>query len=183
MKYKVTYRNGTTKIIDTNSIKDADDFFTVAYVKNGVNQIIAVRASSEQEAKKKFMDYMQKKGRQVEFVGIKRGKEDKPGMPVIDNCVKDQSMPDSYPSLNISPFIQLRNSIDSIQDYIKHVQSKGNSDAAKRIYSRAKTDLQQTIKQAEDEIKKYRSFLDKLESGVGSVKQESIKLISQADKL
>lgn len=89
MKYKVTYRDGTTKIIDTNSIKDADDFFTVSYVNNGVNQIIAVRASSEQEAKQKFTDYMKKKGRQVEFVGVTRGKEDKPGMPVIDTRVKD----------------------------------------------------------------------------------------------
>lgn len=89
MKYKVTYRDGTTKIIDTNSIKDADDFFTVSYVNNGVNQIIAVRASSEQEAKQKFIDYMKKKGRQVEFVGVTRGKEDKPGLPVIDTCVKD----------------------------------------------------------------------------------------------
>lgn len=89
MKYKVTYRNDTTKIVDTNSIKDANDFFTVAYTKNGINQIIAVRASSEQEAKQKFMDYMKKKGRQVEFVGVTRGKEDKPGLPVIDTCVKD----------------------------------------------------------------------------------------------
>lgn len=89
MKYKVTYRNGTTRIIDTNSIKDAGDFFTVSYVNNGVNQIIAVRASSEQEAKQKFTDYMKKKGRKVEFVGVTRGKEDKPGMPVIDTRVKD----------------------------------------------------------------------------------------------
>lgn len=89
--YKVKANDCDTamKAVEDACVKDADNFFTVAYTKNGVNQIIAVRASSEQEAKQKFMDYMQKKGRKVEFVGITRGKEDKPGMPVIDTCVKD----------------------------------------------------------------------------------------------
>lgn len=87
-KYKHGDKTRIMAVSDCD-IKDSEDFYTVAYTKNGVNQIIAVRASSEQEAKQKFMDYMQKKGRKVEFVGITRGKEDKPGMPVIDTCVKD----------------------------------------------------------------------------------------------
>ena len=89
--YKVKAKDCDTamKAVEDACVKDSQDFYTIAYTKNGVNQIIAVRASSEQEAKQKFMDYMQKKGRKVEFVGITQGKEDKPGMPVIDTCVKD----------------------------------------------------------------------------------------------
>ena len=89
--YKVKANDCDTamKAVEDACVKDSEDFYTVAYTKDGVNQIIAVRSSSEQEAKQKFMDYMQKKGRKVEFVGITRGKEDKPGMPVIDTCVKD----------------------------------------------------------------------------------------------
>lgn len=89
--YKVKAKDCDTamKAVEDACVKDSEDFYTVAYTKNGVNQIIAVRASSEQEAKQKFMDYMQKKARKVEFVGITQGKEDKPGMPVIDTCVKN----------------------------------------------------------------------------------------------
>lgn len=148
MKYKVTYRNGTTRIIDTNSIKDADDFFTVAYTKNGINQIIVVRASSEQEAKQKFIDYMKKKGRQVEFVGITRGKEDKPGLPVIDTCVKD--IRESYEVAGVRIYEDTRTgtvelnfsasgtvSIQQAENLIKNIQSA--IDRAKTIENEYKT--------------------------------------------
>lgn len=152
MKYKITYSDGTVRIVDTNSVnkvvKDADDFFTVAYTKNGINQIIAVRASSEQEAKQKFTDYMKKKGRQVEFVGVTRGKEGKPGMPVIDTRVKD--VRESYEVAGVRIYEDTRTgkvelnfsasgtvSIQQAEDLIKNIQSAINK--AKTIENEYKT--------------------------------------------
>ena len=117
--YKVKAKDcdAAMKAVEDACVKDSQDFYTVAYTKNGVNQIIAVRASSEQEAKQKFMDYMQKKGRKVEFVGITQGKEDKPGMPVIDTCVKDYGQKDAL--------------VDMLNGAIRFIQADNYAQAAK----------------------------------------------------
>lgn len=127
--YKVKAKDCDTamKAVEDACVKDADNFFTVAYTKDGVNQIIAVRASSEQEAKQKFMDYMQKKGRKVEFVGIMRGKEDKPGMPVIDTCIKakDKDIDAQYAADLAQEIVSLcrRNKIEQAKNVLKKLNT------------------------------------------------------------
>ena len=66
------------------TMRIADGEYTVSYVQNGVNQIIGVRANSEEEAKQKFLAYKARKGYDAEFVGVSYGFESKPGFPVID---------------------------------------------------------------------------------------------------
>lgn len=127
--YKVQAKDCDTamKAVEDACVKDAGDFFTVSYVNNGVNQIIAVRAHSEQEAKQKFTDYMKKKGRQVEFVGVTRGKEDKPGMPIIDTCIKakDKDIDAQYVAVLAEEIVSLcrRNKIEQAKNVLKKLNT------------------------------------------------------------
>lgn len=73
------------------NMRIADGEYTVSYVQNGVNQIIGVRANSEEEAKQKFLTYKARKGYDAEFVGVSYGFESKPGFPIIDEAIADTS--------------------------------------------------------------------------------------------
>ena len=90
--------NDSAIVVNNHSLKRsdtvgrfADGEYTVSYVQNGVNQIIGVRANSEEEAKEKFLAYKQRKGYNAEFVGVSYGFESKPGFPIIDEAIKDET--------------------------------------------------------------------------------------------
>lgn len=67
-------------------IKAADELYTVSYIGNGVNQVIAVKANSADEAKQKFLNYAKSKNRTVTINGISEGAIMKPGLPILDKC-------------------------------------------------------------------------------------------------
>lgn len=71
--------------IKDSAIKDAD-MFNITFERNGVHQSNLVRASSEEEAKQKFMSYAEKHNLpDAKIISVGPNKEGyKPGKPVID---------------------------------------------------------------------------------------------------
>lgn len=71
--------------VNDSAIKDAD-MFNITFERNGVYQSNLVKASSEEEAKQKFMSYAKKHNLpEAKITGIGPNKEGyKPGKPVID---------------------------------------------------------------------------------------------------
>lgn len=76
--------------IKDSAIKDAD-MFNITFERNGVYQSNLVKASSEEEAKQKFMSYAKKHNlSEAKIISVGLNKEGyKPGKPVIDNNIKD----------------------------------------------------------------------------------------------
>lgn len=72
--------------IKDSAIKDAD-MFNITFERNGVYQSNLVKASSEEEAKQKFMSYAEKHNLpNAKIISVSLNKEGyKPGKPVIDN--------------------------------------------------------------------------------------------------
>lgn len=78
---------GPASIIDKLNIKDVNGLYTISFIANDVTQMNLIRATSEQDARDKFIRYMQKKGRKVDNIYSVRPAQNydlKPGIPVID---------------------------------------------------------------------------------------------------
>lgn len=88
LKAKYGEKEGTKRYLqgeNDSAIKDAD-MFNITFERNGVYQSNLVKASSEEEAKQKFMSYAKKHNLpEAKIIGIGPNKEGyKPGKPVID---------------------------------------------------------------------------------------------------
>lgn len=88
LKAKYGEKEGTKRYLqgeNDSAIKDAD-MFNITFERNGVYQSNLVKASSEEEAKQKFMSYAKKHNLpEAKIIGIGPNKEGyKPGKPIID---------------------------------------------------------------------------------------------------
>lgn len=112
---------------ETCDVKDEEAVYTVSYVQNGVNQIIGVKANSESEARDKLLAYKQRKQKQVEVVGVRKGFEFRPGFPIIDECGADSPVnvqDDNRPAVGSTtdvvelPEHELHNTMQMLRDGI-----------------------------------------------------------------
>lgn len=94
LKAKYGEKEGTKRYLhgeNDSAIKDAD-MFNITFERNGVYQSNLVKASSEEEAKQKFMSYAKKHNLpDAKIISVSPNKEGyKPGKPVIDGeSIKD----------------------------------------------------------------------------------------------
>lgn len=123
-------------------MKFHDSEYTVAYVRNGVNQIIGVRANSEEEAKQKFLAYAQRKGGGYEFVGVSYGFESKPGFPVIDGAMMDAQLSGRWVWLKYSEVAGKSLKAAITQKYRDNYREDVSISRLEKRYSQSKGELE-----------------------------------------